>query len=72
MKIGSKKELKNIAEEKLEYLDYKDLLKIYNYCAKEPYSFIMVDTRSTAIITFRKNFDEQINLQHLSSKELFK
>ena len=27
MKIGSKKELKNISEEKLGYLDYKDFLK---------------------------------------------
>ena len=43
MTIGSKKELKNIAEEKLGYLDYKDFLKIYNYCTKEPYSFMMID-----------------------------
>ena len=28
MKIGSKKELKSIAEEKSGYLDYKDILKI--------------------------------------------
>ena len=69
MKIGSKKELKNIAEEKLGYLDYKDL---YNYCTKEPYSFMIVDTRPTATITFRKNFDEPIDLKHLSSKELYK
>ena len=55
MKIGSKKELKNIAEEKLGYLDYKDFFKIYNYCTKESYSFMMVDTRPTATITFRKN-----------------
>ena len=34
MKIGSKKELKSIAEEKLGYLDYKDFLKIYNYFTK--------------------------------------
>ena len=33
MKIGNKKELKNIAEENSGYLDYKDL-KIYNYCTK--------------------------------------
>ena len=43
MTIGSKKELKNKAEEKLGYLDYKDFLKIYNYCTKEPYSFMMID-----------------------------
>ena len=60
MKIGSKRELKYIAEEKLGYLDYKDFLKIYNYCTKEPYSF-MIDTSPTATITFKKNFNEPID-----------
>ena len=63
MKIDSKKELKSIAEEKSGYLDYKDFLKIYNCCTKEPYSFMMIDTRPTATITFRKNFDEPIDLR---------
>ena len=60
MKIGNKKELKSIAEENSGHLDYKDFLKIYNYCTKEPYSFMMVDTRPTACVTFQKNFDEPI------------
>ena len=62
MKIGNKKELKRIAEEKLGYLDYKDFLRIYNYCTKEPYSFMLIDTKPTASIPFKKNFDEPINL----------
>ena len=73
MKIGSKKELKSIAEEKLGYLDYKDFLKIYNYCTKEPYSFMLIDTRPTGSVTLKKNFDEPIDLRHLrleNSKEL--
>ena len=37
MKIGNKKELKRISEEKSGHLDYKGFLKIYNYCTKEPY-----------------------------------
>ena len=37
MKICNKKELKIIAEENLGHLDFKDFLKIYNYCIKEPY-----------------------------------
>ena len=65
MKIGSKKELKNIAEENSGYLDYKDFLKIYNYYTKEPYSFMMIDTRPTATIPFKKNFDEPTDLKHL-------
>ena len=63
MKIGSKRELKYIAEEQLVYLDYKDFLKIYNFCTKEPYSFMLIDTRPTASVTFKKNFDEPIDLR---------
>ena len=60
MKMGNKKELKSIAEENSGHLDFKDFLKIYNYCTKDPYSFMMVDTRPTARVTFKKNFDEPI------------
>ena len=52
MKIGNKKELKSIAEENSGHLDFKDFLKIYNYCTNEPYSFMMVDTRPNARVTF--------------------
>ena len=62
MRIGNKKELKNIAEEKSGHLDYKDFLKMYNYCMKKPYSFMTIDTRPTAGVTFKKNFDEPIDL----------
>ena len=54
MKIGNKKELKNIAEENSGHLDFKEFLKIYNYCTREPYSFMMVDTRPTSRVTFKK------------------
>ena len=54
MKINNKKELKRIAEEKSGHLDYKDFLKMYNYCTRDPYSFMMVDTRPTACVTFKK------------------
>ena len=62
MKMGNKRELKSIAEENSGHLDFKDFLNIYNYCTKEPYSFMLVDTRPTARVTFQKNFDEPINL----------
>ena len=62
MKISNKKELKKIAEEKSGHLDYKDFLKIYYHCTKEPYSFMTIDTKPAATIPFRKNFDELINL----------
>ena len=57
MKIGNKKELKSIAEENSGHLDF---LIIYNYCTNEPYSFMIVDTRPTAHVTFKKNFNEPI------------
>ena len=60
MKIGNKKELKSITEENSGHLDFKEFLKIYNHCTRDPYSFMMVDTRPTARVTFKKNFDEPI------------
>ena len=54
LKIGNKKELKRIAEEKSGHLDYEDFLKMYNYCTEEPYSFMLIDTRPTARVTFKK------------------
>ena len=54
LKIGNKKELKRIAEEKSGHLDYKDFLKMYDYCNEEPYSFMSIDTRPTARVTFKK------------------
>ena len=62
IKINNKKELKRIAEEKSGHLDYKDFLKMYNYCTEEPYSFMTIDDRPTATIPFKKNFNELIDL----------
>ena len=59
MKISNKKELKSIAEENSCHLDFKDFLKIYNYCMRKPYSFMMVDTRPTARVTFKKTLMNQ-------------
>ena len=63
IKIGNKKELKSIAEEKSGNLDYKNFLKMYNYCTKEPYSFMTIDARPSGTIPFKKNFDEPIDLR---------
>ena len=62
MKIGNKKELKRIAEEKSGHLDYKDFLKMYNYCTKEPCSFMTIDARPTTTIPLKRNFNDLINL----------
>ena len=54
MKINNKKELKRIAEENSGHLDYKDFLKMYNYCKEEPYSFMTIDARPTATKPLKK------------------
>ena len=67
MRIGNKKELKRIAEEKSGHLDYKDFFKMHNYCTKDPYSSMTIDTKPTATIQFKKNFNEPIGLSEPSS-----
>ena len=51
MKIGNKKELKSIAEENSGHLDFKEFLKIYNDCTRDPYLFMTINTRPTARVT---------------------
>ena len=58
MNINSRKELQNIANNSSADIDYKDLMKIYRECTKEPYSFLTIDTMLTASnpLRFRKKF----------------
>ena len=58
MKIGNKKELQSTAEEKSGNVDYKDFLKMYNYCTSKPYCFMNIDARPNATMVFRENFTE--------------
>ena len=69
MRIGNKKQLKRIAEEKAGHLDYKDFFKMYNCCTKDPYFFMTIDTRPTATIQFKNNSHEPIDLSEHSSLE---
>ena len=58
MKIQSKKELQNIAQENLEDIDIKDFLKTYKDYTSEPYSCMIINTTvpSGNPMRFRKNF----------------
>ena len=60
MKIHNKRELQNIAINHSADFDYKDFLKIYRNCTKEPYSFLTIDTTLHADnpMRFRKNFSD--------------
>ena len=57
MKINNRKELQNIAITHSADIDYKDFIKIYRECIKEPYSFLTIDTTLPASnpLRFRKN-----------------
>ena len=57
MKINNKRELKNIAINHSADIDYKDFIKIYRECTKEPYNFLTIDTTlpSTNTLRFTKN-----------------
>ena len=59
MKIRSKKELKNIAEENSGDVDFKDFLKIYNDYTSEPYSFMIINTTTSGenAVRFSNNFN---------------
>ena len=44
MKINNERELQNIAVNHSADIDYKDFIKIYRECTKEPYNFLTIDT----------------------------
>ena len=56
-KIHNRKQLQNVAINHSEYTDYKDSMNIYKKCTSEPYSFLTIDTISSAdnSLRFRKN-----------------
>ena len=58
MKIHNRRELQQIAINHSVDIDYKDFLKVYRYCTKEPYSFFTINTTLPADnpMRFRKNF----------------
>ena len=57
MKINNKRELQNIAINHSADIDYKDFIKIYRECTKEPYNFPTIGTTlpSSNTLGFRKN-----------------
>ena len=70
MKIGNEKEIRSIAEEKSRNIDYKDFLKMYNYCTHKPYSFMTIDARPNAAKVFQKTL--QNFLIKMTKKEQIK
>ena len=64
MKTNNRNDLQNIAINHSADIDYKDLMKIYRECTKEPFNFLTKDTTLPASepLRFRKNlFDSNKN-----------
>ena len=62
MKINNKRELQNIAINHSADIDYKDFMKIYRECTKEPFNFLTTDTTLPACdpLRCRKNLFESL------------
>ena len=56
MKINSKRELQNIAINHYADIDYKDFIRIFRECTKDPYNILTIDITlpSTNLLRFRK------------------
>ena len=54
-KLNNKRELQNIGINDSSDIDFRDFIKIYRYCTKEPFNFLTIDTKNNKFI---KNFDE--------------
>ena len=55
-KLNNKRELQNIAINHSADIDYKDFVKFYRDCTKEPYNFLSIDTTQPIDKRFKKNF----------------
>ena len=62
MEINHRKELQNIAINHSADIDYKDFMKIYRECTKEPFNFLTIDTTLPASdpLRFRKNLFDSL------------
>ena len=59
-KLNNKRELQNIAINHSADIDYKDFIKIYRNCTKEPYNFLTIDTTQPVDKRFKKNFNDPL------------
>ena len=60
LKLNNKRELQNIAINHSADIDYKDFVKIYRDCTKEPYNFLTIDTTQPIDKRFKKNFNDPL------------
>ena len=59
-KLNNKREVRNIAINHSADIDYKDFVKIYRDCTKEPYNFLTIDTTQPVDKIFKKIFNDPL------------
>ena len=59
-KLNNKRELQNIAINHSADIDYKDFVKIYRNCTKEPYNFLTIETTQPVDKRFKKTFSDPL------------
>ena len=59
-RISNKRELQTTAINFSSDIDYKDFIKIYQNCPKEPFDFFTIDIAKSTDKKFIKNFDESL------------
>ena len=62
LKINSRKELQYISINHFADIDYKDFMKVYRECTKEPFNFLTIDTTLPASnsLKFRKKLFDSL------------
>ena len=62
MKINNRRKLQNIEFNHSADIDYKDFMKIYRECIKEPFNFLKIDPKLPASnpLRFRKNLFDSL------------
>ena len=62
MKINIRKELQNTAINHSVDIDYKDFMKFYRECTREPFNFLAIDTTLPAgdPLRFTQNFFDSL------------
>ena len=60
MKIPNKRELQQIAFNRISDSDFKDFMNLYKKCTAKPYSFLAIDATLTSNnpLHFRNNLSE--------------
>ena len=59
-KLNNKRELQNTVINHSADIDYKDFVKMYRDCTKEPYNFLSIDTTQPTDKRFKKNFNDSL------------